>query len=173
MIDTRRLATAASCSTQTTNLRMDGSRRVLEDGVDSLEHDRHVYRRVRVDSQPWSSSWSHDRTGVNWRIVPRRVGRRHPEARNLTSPCRPTRKAFCSNNLARHALYKDVSGLMTSELAEAFGGFRWEAIETEADDNLTELSTSWAAHIGAGPAVSRRGMTRCAPSCPRTVGRMS
>jgi uncharacterized protein len=40
--------------------------------------------------------------------------------------------------------------MLTGELAEALGGFRWEAIETEADDNLTELSRSWAAHVGSG-----------------------
>lgn len=44
--------------------------------------------------------------------------------------------------------------LLTGDLAEAVGGFRWEAIETEVEDNLTEISRAWAAHIGA-PGASR------------------
>jgi uncharacterized protein len=44
--------------------------------------------------------------------------------------------------------------MLTGELAAAVGGFRWEAIETELDDNLGELSRAWAAHTKA-PGVSR------------------
>lgn len=40
--------------------------------------------------------------------------------------------------------------MLTSALVEAMGGFRWEAIETEADDNLSELSRAWSAHSGSG-----------------------
>jgi uncharacterized protein len=39
--------------------------------------------------------------------------------------------------------------MLTGNLAEAVGGFRWEAIETELDDNLSELSRAWADHTGA------------------------
>ncbi len=39
--------------------------------------------------------------------------------------------------------------MLTSELAEAVGGFHWEAIDTEPADNLAELSRAWATHTGA------------------------
>ena len=42
--------------------------------------------------------------------------------------------------------------MLTGDLAAAVGGFRWEAIETELEDNLSELSRAWAAHIGAAGA---------------------
>jgi uncharacterized protein len=44
--------------------------------------------------------------------------------------------------------------LLTGDLAAAVGGFRWEAIETEIEDNLTEISRAWAEHVGA-PGASR------------------
>jgi uncharacterized protein len=39
--------------------------------------------------------------------------------------------------------------MLTSDLADATGGFRWEALETEIDDNLRELSKAWADYRGA------------------------
>jgi uncharacterized protein len=39
--------------------------------------------------------------------------------------------------------------MLTSDLAEAVGGFRWEALETEIDENLSELSKAWAEYRGA------------------------
>jgi uncharacterized protein len=42
--------------------------------------------------------------------------------------------------------------MLTGDLAAATGGFRWEALETELDENLTELSRAWALFIGAAGA---------------------
>jgi uncharacterized protein len=39
--------------------------------------------------------------------------------------------------------------MLTSDLAEVTGGFRWEALETEIDENLSELSKAWAEYRGA------------------------
>lgn len=44
--------------------------------------------------------------------------------------------------------------MLTGDLAETVGGFRWEALETELDENLAELSRAWSAHVGV-PGASR------------------